>query len=700
MNTLQRVATLIVATIILPIGSAYAQPNLDVDSARIANADAESGNWLAHGRTYDEQRFSPLEKINEGNVSDLGLAWSTPTQMGRGHEASPIVVDGTMYITLPWSKVMALNAKTGERLWDYDPQVPPEWARNACCDVVNRGVAIWKGSIYFGTLDGRLVALDAKTGELQWETMTIDPDRPYTITGAPRIIKDKVIIGNGGADLGVRGYFSAYNAKTGEQEWRFYTVPGNPEYPFEHPELEAAAQTWTGKWWEIGGGGTAWDSMAYDPDLNLLYVGTGNGSPWNRSLRSPDGGDNLYLSSILALNPDTGRLKWHYQVTPADNWDYTATQHIILADMEIEGKDRKVLMQAPKNGFFYVLDRDTGELLSADNYVDVTWASHVDLETGRPVETDGDYTSEPKLVYPSPTGGHNWHPMSYSPQTGLVYIPARKEPFLFINDTNFKYRKWSWNTGLDFSTMIAIAKTQPPPEVYGILLAWDPVKKKEAWSIRQDTTANGGILSTAGNLVFQGTGGGIFAAYTADTGKKLWEDNTHIGMVAPPVTYTVDGEQYIAVLAGWGGVPPIIGADFATAATTTHINEGHMLAYKLGGKAPAPAVTPRRYTLIPAPPEDDASVEVINKGERLFHQNCSQCHGLMAITSGVVADLRYSSKAVHQSYGKIVLDGVMEKSGMASFSNELNKEEVAAIHSYVISRAREDRAAQLKAGLQ
>lgn len=677
--------------------TAQQKPDFDVDGERIINADKEEGNWLSHGRSYDEQRFSPLTQINETNVSELGLAWAVSTEVGRGHEASPIVVDGVMYITLPWSKVLALNAKTGEELWRYDPQVNPAKARDACCDVVNRGAAIWKGMVYVGALDGRLIALDAETGKELWSTQTTDPDGEYTITGAPRVVKDKVIIGNGGAEYGVRGYFSAYDAFTGDQIWRFYTVPGNPDDGFEHPELEAAAKTWTGEWWSQGGGGTAWDSMAYDPELNLLYVGTGNGSPWNRSLRSPGGGDNLYLSSILAINPDTGRLKWHYQTTPADTWDYTATQHIILADLEIDGRTKKVLMQAPKNGFFYVLDRETGKLISAKNYIKTTWASHVDLETGRPVETGGDYTLEPKVVYPSPIGGHNWQPMSYNPMTDLVYFPTMSEAFLFVPDDGFEYKKGFWNLGVDFATMVAIAKKLPPPVVGGYLTAWNPDTQEEVWSVKHAGQSNGGVLSTAGNLVFQGTGNGHFMAFRADTGEKLWDQTTNIGTVAPPVTYTVDGEQYIAILAGWGGGPAIFGADSMTAATATHINQPHMLAFKIGGKAAMPKIDERRFTLVPAPPDDDASEEVIDRGEWLYHQTCGLCHGTMAVTSGVIADLRYSSKAVHDNYEKIVLDGVLSGLGMASFSDTLNKEDVAAIHSYVISRAKEDRALMLEA---
>jgi quinohemoprotein ethanol dehydrogenase len=688
--------------IALPIGAlsqANAEPNLNVDGARIIAADSEAGNWLSNGRTYDEQRFSPLENINAENAGELGLAWSVLTEVGRGHEASPIVVDGNMYVTLPWSKVLALNAATGEELWRYDPLVPPEKGRDACCDVVNRGAAIWKGMLYIGTIDGRLIALDAETGKMIWETQTTDTDLEYTITGAPRVVKGKVIIGNGGAEMGVRGYFSAYDAITGEMVWRFYTVPGDPSKGFEHPELEAAAKTWTGEWWSQGGGGTAWDSMAYDPELDLLYVGTGNGSPWNRALRSPNGGDNLYLSSIVAVNPDTGRMKWYYQTTPEDNWDYTATQHIILADIEIDGEVQKVLMQAPKNGFFYVLNRETGQLLSANNYVPISWASHVDLETGKPVETEGDYTLEPKVVYPSPIGGHNWQPMSYSPKTGLVYIPAIMEAMLYVDEPDFEYKKGIFNTGVDFPEMINILTKEPREmESASWLKAWDPDKQEEVWKVQLPTNINGGVLSTAGNLVFQGTGDGRLVGYRADTGETVWEQTTNIGTVAPPIAWMVDGEQYVGVLAGWGGAPAIGGGGGPNAATVKHINRPHMLAFKLGGKAEMPTIDQKRFTMVPEPPADDASAEVIKRGSDLYTEFCAQCHGFVVNSSGVLADLRFSSKAVHQSFKKIVLDGVLLKQGMASFSDLLDEDEVDAIHSYIISRARQDRATMIEEG--
>ena len=412
-----------------------------VSDERLVNADSDTANWLSYGRTYDEQRFSPLDQVNRDNVGELGLAWyfDVPTQ--RGMEATPVVVDGRMYVTGSWSIVYALDAATGKELWRYDPKVPKSWAQYACCDVVNRGVAVWEDSVFVGTLDGYLVALDAATGKERWRTDTIDRQPPYTITGAPRVVNGLVFIGNGGADLGVRGYISAYDAKTGEQRWRFYTVPANPEDGFENEALEKAAQTWTGEWWKVGGGGTVWDSMAYDPDLGLLYIGVGNGSPWNQRFRSPEGGDNLFLSSIVALRADTGEYVWHYQTTPGDTWDFTATQHMILADLEIGGATRKVLMQAPKNGFFYVLDRTNGELISAAPYVALSWASGIDMATGRPIEVPGArYADGPFILMPSGFGGHNWHPMAFNPKSGLVFLPSQDLPAPVHGRTRFRVR--------------------------------------------------------------------------------------------------------------------------------------------------------------------------------------------------------------------------------------------------------------------
>jgi quinohemoprotein ethanol dehydrogenase len=663
-----------------------------IDGQRIQAADREPGNWLSHGRNYGEDRFSPLDRINPESIANLGLAWFWDTGTTRGLQATPLVVDGVMFTSGSWSVVWAHDARTGELLWSYDPQVPREWARFACCDVVNRGVALWKGKVYVGTLDGRLIALDSGSGSPVWEVQTTDRERPYTITGAPRIVKDKVVIGNGGAEYGVRGYVTAYDTETGAQAWRFYTVPGDPAKPFEGPHLETAAATWRGgKWWEVGGGGTVWDAMAYDPELNLLYIGVGNGSPWNRYIRSPGGGDNLYLSSIVAINPDDGSMRWHYQTTPGDTWDYTATQHMILTDLTIAGQTRKVIMQAPKNGFFYVIDRTNGEFISAEAYVPLNWATHVDPETGRPVENpDAHYANDARLVRPAPYGGHNWHPMAYNRNTGLVYIPALDIPFSFAQDNAFRHKPGEWNTGVD------LAQTIPPkdPEtmvealgmVKGHLSAWDPVSQKEVWRVQHATSWNGGLLTTAGNLVFQGRADGRFAAYTADTGELLWEFPAHVGIVAAPVTYMVDGEQYVSVLAGWGGAYAM--ASGVPRHRDNMLTQGRLLTFKLGGSAalPPPNVA---FMEIPEPPAIEATPEQVASGETLYHTYCAVCHGPGAVASGGgTADLRYSTADIHNSWDAIVRQGAFIGKGMARFDHVLSEAESKSVQAYVISQAR------------
>ncbi|MGC1477780.1 MAG: PQQ-dependent dehydrogenase, methanol/ethanol family, partial [Terriglobales bacterium] len=457
-----------------------------ITDTQIVYADDQPGNWLTYGRTYSEQRFSPLKQINHHNAARLGLAWYFDLDTNRGQEATPLVVDGTMYFTSAWSKVFALNAATGQLLWSYDPNVPKEWGANACCDVVNRGVAIWQGKVYAGTLDGRLIALDADSGKPVWEQLTIDPKWRYTITGAPRIVKGKVLIGNGGAEYGVRGYVSAYDAETGKLVWRFYTVPGDPTKPFERPILEQAAKTWSGEWWKIGGGGTVWDAIVYDPELDLVYIGVGNGGPWNENYRSPKGGENLLTCSIVALKPDTGQYVWHYQEVPADDWDYDADEQIILADIPIDGKTRKVILHAPKDGFFYVIDRETGSLISAKPFTFVNWATGVDLKTGRPIESPTaryPHGDAPPIV-PGPVGAHSWQPMSYSPLTGLTYIPVNDVGFNFKSPDDFEFKNEALNFGID---MVAAGLPQDPQikkaildSVKGKLVAWDPIQQKQA----------------------------------------------------------------------------------------------------------------------------------------------------------------------------------------------------------------------------
>jgi PQQ-dependent dehydrogenase (methanol/ethanol family) len=675
---------LVVAALCGPAFAADAPaPEPAVDAARLLNADREPQNWMAVGRTYGEQHFSPLTQIDDTNVGDLGLAWFLDTGTDRGLEATPIVVDGVMYATGSWDVVMAVDAKTGKPLWRYDPQVDRAVARRLCCDAVNRGLAAWNGRLYFGTLDGRLIALDGKTGEKVWEQSTVpNPEQAYSITGAPRIVKGKVIIGNGGGEFPVRGYFSAYDAVTGKMAWRAYTVPGDPSRKQESKALAAALKTWDGEWWKYGGGGTVWDSMSYDPDLDLLYVGTGNAAPWANDVRNPGRGDNLYTCSILAVRPETGEIVWHYQETPDDTWDYDADETMILTDLTIDGKTRKALLQASKNGFFYVLDRATGALLSAKPYVDVNWASGVDPKTGRPILTGAAaYENGIKVVAPSPLGGHSWHPMAFSPQTRLAYIPA--------NDIGYPYalsaRPFTPDT-VSFGTGVASAKGAPPPgSALGHLAAWDPVAGHEVWRAAYSGPNNGGVLATAGNLVFQGTADQRFIAYRATDGQKLWQTPAQTGIVAAPMSYAIDGEQYVAVMAGWGGVWALVGSSSAAANKIDHRIGGRILVFKLKGDAHLPAV-PAAEALPPAmQPTGDAAT--IAHGEDLFHVRCSNCHGGASIGGGVVPDLRHSQIPHDEaSLAQVVLGGALVSRGMPDFSAVLTAPDVEAIRQYVLQQ--------------
>jgi quinohemoprotein ethanol dehydrogenase len=662
-----------------------------VNGTRIAAADREPGNWMVHGRTYSEQRFSPLKQISDQNVSQLKLAWFYDLDTQRGQEATPLVVDSVMYFTSAWSKVFALNAATGALLWSYDPKVPGEWGVNACCDVVNRGVAVWDGKVFVGTLDGRLVALDAVTGKSLWQTLTIDRNIRYTITGAPRVVKGKVIIGNGGGEFGVRGYVSAYDAKTGKLVWRFYTVPGNPSKPFESPILAQAAKTWSGEWWKFGGGGTVWDAIVYDPDLDLLYIGTGNGGPWSEKYRSPKGGDNLLTCSIVALRPDTGEYVWHYQQDPGDDWDYDSDEQIILADVSIDSQPRKVLLQAPKNGFFYVIDRANGTLISAKPFTYINWATGVDMKTGRPQETAlARYSgSDPAPVVPGPLGAHSWQPISYSPLTGLVYIPVNDAGFKYKSAEDFEPKKLAANYGID---VVAAGMPQDPnvkeailKTVKGKLLAWDPLKQKPAWTVDRPGPWNGGTLSTAGDLVFEGTAAGNFEAYRASTGEKLWSFAAQTGVIAGPVTYAINGEQYVAVLAGWGGVFPLATGEVSFKSGRVR-NISRMLVFKLGGRASLPPPEPPEEfaTLTPLP--NRASDATIHKGVQLFQRYCAACHGDVAVSGGVLPDLRYSSTLENDAWFSDVLGGMLQSEGMVSFAEELSREDAVAIRAYVIVR--------------
>ena len=562
--------------------SRAAQPRMKpVDDSRIENGDSEARNWLTYGRTYSEQRFSPLTRINADNAKELGLTWFADLETNCGQEATPLIVDGVVYISTSWSLVKAYDGRTGRLLWSYDPEVPRELKITACCDVVNRGVAAWNGKIFVATLDGRLVALQAATGKPVWSTPTVEPNKSYTITPAPRVIKGRVIIGSGGKQ-GTRGNISAYEAESGKFAWRFFTVPGDPSKPFEDQAIARAAKTWSGEWWKFAGGGAVSDSISFDPKLNLLYFGTGSRDSSDRK-PSLHRGDDLYIASVLALNADTGEYVWHYQATPGDQWGYDATQQLVLADLNFQGVPREVVMQANANGYFYVLDRKTGALISANTFVPINWAAGIDAKTGRPTEgKDARFSvsGQPVAIMPDPVGAHSWTPMAYNPNTSLVYIPAvgiASHLLPVVKDP--KYSPLGSKGGVGFTTT---------SEHQGFLLAWDPKAQREAWHVIYREPWNGGVVTTAGNIVAQGDAAGNFIVYRADTGEKLWSKFVQSRIVGGPSTFEVDGEQYITVLSGWSDVSKSK-AENEVADSGELRNVSRILTFKLGGTAVLPS---------------------------------------------------------------------------------------------------------------
>ena len=607
--------------------AAMAQQSRRVDDAVLKNASKSGDEWLTYGQNPGETRYSPLKQIDVANVSRVGLAWSYDVGPGGGsQEGTPLFWNGTIYGITNWSVVFALDARTGKQRWRWDPEVNQAAVRpKVCCGIVNRGIAVYQGKIIAPVIDGRLEALDAESGKVLWEARVAFPQDNYTITMAPRIAKGKVIIGVSGAEYPVRGFFAAYDANSGQMAWRFYTVPGDPSKPFENAAMKKAAETWDGDWWKMGGGGTVWDGMAYDPEADLIYIGTGNGGPWPEELRKSKGKDNLYVCSILAVKPDTGELKWYYQNVPGDSWDFDSVQQLMLADIIINGRTRKVIMQANKNGFYYVLDRVTGAFISAQPFAQVTWAKGIDQETGRPIvnpEAHYDQNDETVTLAPGPGGAHNWSPMSFNPSTGLVYIPtSTSSTGTFTVDPNFVYKPGQTNLGIARGGRGAggggpdaggaAPDTQPtapapapntrpsppaigppPPEGQrGMLVAWDPVTQKERWRAPGGGGIGGGTLTTAGNLVFQVIPDGRFIAYNADKGEKLLEIQTNLrGGMGPPITYMLDGKQYISLMGGTGPVPPRGGGGIAAppAQPPTPPVLPKLYTFVLDGKAPIP----------------------------------------------------------------------------------------------------------------
>jgi quinohemoprotein ethanol dehydrogenase len=662
-----------------------------VTQQRLENPDP--GQWITVGRTPAEQRFSPLKQIDDANVGRLGLAWYAELNTYRGVESTPIELDGVLYNVSAWDITTAYDAATGKVIWTYDPKIDVKWARIACCGPVSRGLAAWHGKIIVATLDGRLIALGARTGKPVWSADTLEPGQPLSITGAPRIADGKVVVGNSGGDLGARGYISAYDADTGKFAWKFWIVPGDPskhDGAASDSIMPTASKTWHGDWWTKGGGGNDWDSIVYDPKQHLVIFGTGNGSPHPLKFRSPGGGDNLFLCSVVAVDARTGRYRWHYQEIPGEEWDYDCTEPLVLADLKIGGRARQVVMQAPKDGFFYVIDRTTGKLISAKAYVPNTWASGVDLKTGRPrINADAFPTEHPHLLTPGYGGGHLWNPMSFSPKTGLVYIPAQETWMVesVVPDDKFKFVLGQSTLGAGFSNEPELRKqlnAEAAAREKGYLLAWDPVRQKEAFRVPHPHAGNGGTTVTAGNLLIQGTIGKTLAIYRADNGRKLWEMPVGSVPVSGAAVYSVHGRQYIAINAGWNS------------AVVNNLDEGgvafsyapaRLLVFALDAKGlnlpPAPAASE-----IPPPPSEAQPRDKVEAGAALYETNCAICHGHNA--TGGVRDLRHLTPEAHTAFLDIVIGGKLKASGMESFADKLSQDQAEAIHAYLISRAQED----------
>jgi quinohemoprotein ethanol dehydrogenase len=660
-------------------------------AARAPGNPVESpDDWPGFGRTTSSQHYSPLSDINAGNVSRLGLAWSFDIPGVVLAVSTPLEVHGILYFAVGYSVVRAVDAVNGKLLWTYDPKVASVAGEKLRKGWGIRGIAFSDNKVVVGTQDGRLIAVDARTGKPVWSVMTIAEGDHRYITGPPLTFKDKVMIGHAGADVGaVRGYVTAYHVHTGKEAWRFYVVPGNPKNGFENAAMKAAAATWTGEWWKFGGGGTAWNSMTYDPELNRVYVGTGNGAPWNRKIRSPGGGDNLYLCSIVALDADTGEYVWHYQVNPGESWDYNAVMDIELATLQIDGKPRRVLMEAPKNGFFYVIDRDTGKLISAEKFVKVTWADKIDLKTGRPVETaNARYESGETTIWPGGAGGHNWQPMSFNPKTGLVYIPAIEMPGHY-NDKGIDLAHWQPEPGMvpNIGINFGLAGDVPKDAGASLLLAWDPVRQKTAWHVPFKGIWNGGTATTAGNLVFEGGADGKFAAYEADTGKALWSFDAQTGIVGAPITYKTGSRQYVSVLAGYSGAGAAFGSLSSQFGWDARTQPRRLLTFALDGGARLAAAPPRHNAI----PVDDPTFTPNPAGEEKggidYGKNCFFCHGAAAIGGGSAPDLRESSAIVSQAaFKSIVQAGALLSGGMPSFDN-LTNAQLEDVRSYLRAQA-------------
>ncbi|MCG8414168.1 MAG: PQQ-dependent dehydrogenase, methanol/ethanol family [Pseudomonadales bacterium] len=689
MMNLDLIRGVVSATAICVATNALSQVVTDINDNTMADESAGE-NWLAFGRTYSEQRFSPLDQINTGNVASLQPDWYIDLPNSRSLVSTPLVVDGVLYFIGGMNVVRAIDATSGEELWRYDPRVAERASRRMRAGWDNsRGIGLWEDKVFVATWDGRLIGVDRHTGEEIWSAQTIDPDLAMYITGAPKVFKGKVLIGNGGTEHGPnRGYVTAYDANTGEQAWRFYIVPGNPDDGFENEAMAMAAETWTGEWWLHGGGGNAWHGFTYDVELDQLYIGTGNGSPWNRQIRSPGGGDNLFLCSVVALDPDTGDYLWHYQTTPGDTWDYNSNMDIVLADLPIDGESVPALMHAPKNGFFYVIDRRDGSLISAEPYVPTTWASTIDLVTGRPIENPGvRYETAPARIAPSSIGGHSWHAMSYNPQTGLVYIPSIFLATGFSNGNidieNYRNEQWRFDMAIGSGP-----GGGPTREFPGALQAWDPVRQEMVWEVPADGVWNAGTLTTASNLVFQGRADGHLIAYNAESGEQLWDYDLGLGISAPPITYSVADKQYLAILVGWGGsMAALGGSGMAQYGWAYGAQTRRLVAFSLDGSTALPAQAP---PTIPQPLLSSDFVvdpQLAQSAAENFATACMWCHGGGAISSGMAPDLRASAIPLSAAaFEQVVRGGALMENGMPPFS-DFSDEQLEGLRHYIRAAA-------------
>ncbi len=655
---------------------------VDAKRLRTADSSANAGQWMTYGRDYSEQRYSPLTQINVDNASRLGLAWYADlSERGGSYETTPIEVDGEIFVTAPWSKVYAFDAKTGKRLWKYDPQVAGSFAVKLCCGIVNRGVAVWKGKVIWGTLDGRLIAVSAKTGKKIWEIQATDPTKWLSITGAPRIADGRIFIGEAGSEFEERGYLAAYDVNTGKELWRWWSVPGDPEKGFEQPELAWAAKTWSGEWWKFGGGGTPWDGIIYDPVTGDVYFGTGNGAPWPAAIRSPGGGTNLFTASVVAVDAKTGKFKWYYQETPEDSFDYDSTAPLMTADLVINGVKRHVVMHAPKNGIFYVLDARTGKFISGKPFVpSVNWMLGFQKDGTPILNPEANYGKTGKGFYLIGFQSHVWNPMSFNPNTGLVYLPANYGSFPYVAEAGAKMGNQL------LSINIRKRPQGPAPKLEGpssYLLAWDPVKQKAAW-LQTEGNGHAGTMTTAGNLVFQGTTSLGLSAYRADTGARVWTTDVQAEIAGGPISYEVDGVQYVAAVAAGQGRRFGRGGYWAP-------NYARVLVFKLGGNAVLPKPQPFTPPVLNPPPEF-GSAALLTSGEHQYDAHCASCHGNNGHASTLFPDLRYAGEIWSApAFNAIVIGGALQNDGMVSFRKVITANDAEAIRAYVVHMANEEK---------